>query len=179
MHEYNERKILSTKDTKEHEEEEKERVSTELTENTEKSYFFRVFREFRGHSFFFFFVFLRVLRGSLLSLVAVRRASTAAPKFGYPLSHSAGEPQLLGIKANTRFAPTLGGSYGRTLCSPPNIRLYRKCSGRLYRSTGCGPPRWISDNDYYIPLDIRRFLSKNIPTCLSLSSSFCVAITGA
>ena len=24
---------------------------------------------------------------------------------------------------------------------------------------------------------IRRFLSKNIPTCLSLSSSFCVAIT--
>ncbi|VFN04579.1 MAG: hypothetical protein BECKG1743D_GA0114223_108981 [Candidatus Kentron sp. G] len=30
-----------------------------------------------------------------------------------------------------------------------DIRLYRKCSGRLYRSTGCGPPRWISDNDYY------------------------------
>ena len=29
------------------------------------------------------------------------------------------------------------------------IRLYRKCSGRLYRSTGCGSPRWISDNDYY------------------------------
>ncbi|VFN05993.1 MAG: hypothetical protein BECKG1743E_GA0114224_109491 [Candidatus Kentron sp. G] len=26
-------------------------------------------------------------------------------------------------------------------------RLYRKCSGRLYRSTGCGSPRWISDND--------------------------------
>nr|VFJ45613.1 MAG: hypothetical protein BECKFM1743A_GA0114220_100275 [Candidatus Kentron sp. FM]VFJ49436.1 MAG: hypothetical protein BECKFM1743C_GA0114222_100715 [Candidatus Kentron sp. FM]VFK20009.1 MAG: hypothetical protein BECKFM1743B_GA0114221_106624 [Candidatus Kentron sp. FM] len=24
-------------------------------------------------------------------------------------------------------------------------RLYRKCSGRLYRSTGCGSPRWISD----------------------------------
>ncbi|VFM96788.1 MAG: hypothetical protein BECKG1743F_GA0114225_101931 [Candidatus Kentron sp. G] len=31
-------------------------------------------------------------------------------------------------------------------CSQNN-RLYRKCSGRLYRSTGCGPPRWISDND--------------------------------
>ncbi|VFM95517.1 MAG: hypothetical protein BECKG1743D_GA0114223_100843 [Candidatus Kentron sp. G] len=49
---------------------------TENTENTEKIRFFRVFREFRGHSFFFFFffVFLRVLRGSLLSLVAVCRA---------------------------------------------------------------------------------------------------------
>ncbi|VFN03767.1 MAG: hypothetical protein BECKG1743F_GA0114225_108462 [Candidatus Kentron sp. G] len=29
------------------------------------------------------------------------------------------------------------------------IRLYRKCSGRFFRSIGCGPPRWISNNDYY------------------------------
>nr|VFJ47995.1 MAG: hypothetical protein BECKFM1743A_GA0114220_100547 [Candidatus Kentron sp. FM]VFJ50246.1 MAG: hypothetical protein BECKFM1743C_GA0114222_100827 [Candidatus Kentron sp. FM]VFK08525.1 MAG: hypothetical protein BECKFM1743B_GA0114221_100737 [Candidatus Kentron sp. FM] len=28
------------------------------------------------------------------------------------------------------------------------IRLYRKCSGRLFRSTGCGSPRWVSNNDY-------------------------------
>ncbi|VFN06863.1 MAG: sugar fermentation stimulation protein A, partial [Candidatus Kentron sp. G] len=27
----------------------------------------------------------------------------------------------------------------------------RKRSGGLFGSTGCGPPRWISDNDYYIP----------------------------
>ncbi|VFN00069.1 MAG: Uncharacterized conserved protein, DUF497 family [Candidatus Kentron sp. G] len=30
------------------------------------------------------------------------------------------------------------------------IRLYRKCSDRPFRSIGCGPPRWISDNDYYL-----------------------------
>ena len=29
-------------------------------------------------------------------------------------------------------------------------RLYRKCSGRLSRSIGCDPPRWISNNDYYL-----------------------------
>nr|VFJ66011.1 MAG: hypothetical protein BECKFM1743C_GA0114222_104095 [Candidatus Kentron sp. FM]VFJ66071.1 MAG: hypothetical protein BECKFM1743A_GA0114220_104001 [Candidatus Kentron sp. FM]VFK16058.1 MAG: hypothetical protein BECKFM1743B_GA0114221_104011 [Candidatus Kentron sp. FM] len=26
-------------------------------------------------------------------------------------------------------------------------RLYRKYSGKLFRSIGCGPPRWISNND--------------------------------
>ncbi|VFM96413.1 MAG: NACHT domain-containing protein [Candidatus Kentron sp. G] len=61
-------------------------MSTELTENTEKSDFFRVFREFRGH--FFFFVFLRVLRGSLLSLVAVCRAMSFVDKIFLSLTSS-------------------------------------------------------------------------------------------
>ncbi|VFN02017.1 MAG: hypothetical protein BECKG1743F_GA0114225_106434, partial [Candidatus Kentron sp. G] len=41
------------------------------------------------------------------------------------------------------------------------IRLYRKCSGKLYGSTGCGPPRWISDNDYYFAPNLP---AKNAPT---------------
>ena len=45
---------------------------------------------------------------------------------------------------------------------PFGIRLYRKCSGRLYRSTGCGSPRWISDNDYYQRLFWRKFEIPNI-----------------
>ncbi|VFN00941.1 MAG: hypothetical protein BECKG1743F_GA0114225_105313 [Candidatus Kentron sp. G] len=28
------------------------------------------------------------------------------------------------------------------------IRLYRKCSDKLPGSTGCGPPRRVSDNDH-------------------------------
>ncbi|VFM99661.1 MAG: hypothetical protein BECKG1743E_GA0114224_102724 [Candidatus Kentron sp. G] len=31
-------------------------------------------------------------------------------------------------------------------------RLYRKCSHRPFRSIGCGPPRWISDNYYSLVL---------------------------
>ncbi|VFM98663.1 MAG: hypothetical protein BECKG1743D_GA0114223_103472 [Candidatus Kentron sp. G] len=38
-----------------------------------------------------------------------------------------------------------------------DIRLYRKRSGGLFGSTGCGPPRWISDNDYYQRLFRHKF----------------------
>ncbi|VFM96903.1 MAG: hypothetical protein BECKG1743D_GA0114223_102311, partial [Candidatus Kentron sp. G] len=37
-----------------------------------------------------------------------------------------------------------------------NNRLYRKCSGGLFRSIGCDPPRWVSNNDYSVNIVIKR-----------------------
>ncbi|VFN02786.1 MAG: hypothetical protein BECKG1743F_GA0114225_107243, partial [Candidatus Kentron sp. G] len=35
------------------------------------------------------------------------------------------------------------------------IRRYRKCSDRLFRSIGCDPPRWISNNNYFHKVLVR------------------------
>ncbi|VFM98947.1 MAG: hypothetical protein BECKG1743D_GA0114223_100924 [Candidatus Kentron sp. G] len=41
-----------------------------------------------------------------------------------------------------------------------DIGLYRKYSGRLFRSIGCGPPRWIPDNDYHTPRYYQRLFRR-------------------